>query len=79
MWALIDRGILTDKSDIDFEKGTIKLVYSENKEAEPLNAPGTKKELEKRPSGKWSKNPFSTDKKRKEEKNDQEPDLFPEE
>lgn len=81
MWALIERGIITDKSDIFWEKDTFKFVFTENKIAEPLNAPGTKMENERRPGGKWSKNPFAKDdskKRKKKHSSDMEPDLFTE-
>lgn len=82
MWALINRGILTVKSDIIWENNTIKFVFSENKISEPLNAQGIKGDQEIIPGGKWSKNPFSTNKVSKTKKKvdtENEPDLFPDE
>lgn len=58
MWALIDRGIITEKSSIDWKKDTLTFVFTEKKEPEPLNTPGTRKEYEVKPKGFWEKNPF---------------------
>ncbi len=52
LWALIDRGVITEKSSINWEKETFTLVFSEDRE--PLNRVGTKKELERRPKGEWA-------------------------
>ena len=62
MWALIERGIITDKSSIDYDNETFTFVFSESEEPIPLNPPGTKKENRKMPGGFWSKNPFKKDK-----------------
>lgn len=53
MWALIDRGIITEDSRIDDKKRTINLVYSET-----YGTPITYK-----PSGYWSKNPYKKEDK----------------
>lgn len=58
LWSLIDRGIITEKSSIDWKKETFTFVFSENKEPIPLNNPGTRNEDEVRPRGFWEKNPF---------------------
>lgn len=62
MWALIERGIITDKSSIDYDNETFTFVFSESEEPTPLNPPGTKKENRKMPGGFWSKNPFKKEK-----------------
>jgi metal-responsive CopG/Arc/MetJ family transcriptional regulator len=62
MWALVERGIITDKSSIDYDNETFTFVFSESEEPVPLNPPGTKKENRKMPGGFWSKNPFKKDK-----------------
>ena len=83
LWALIDRGVITDDSDIDFEKETFYFVFNESRE--PLNKPGTKKEDEKKPGGKWAT--YSPNTKRGRKKGTtkgkkkgsvEEPELFPE-
>lgn len=51
MWALIDRGVITEKSSINWEDETIKFVFSESKE--PLNKPGINDGIERRPGGEW--------------------------
>ena len=83
LWALIERGVITDKSDINWEKETFFLVFSESRE--PLNKPGTKKEDEKRPSGKWATYSPNTKRGRKKgsskgkkDSSVEEPELFPE-
>ncbi len=53
MWALISKGILTEKSDIDFDKENFTLVYSENP-TEPRTG---------KPGGKWAENPYPIKKK----------------
>ena len=53
MWALIDRGIITEQSKINWEEETFSFVFSESRE--PINKPGTKKEDEKKPGGMWAK------------------------
>lgn len=52
LWALIDRGVITEKSSINWDKETFTLVFSESRE--PLNRIGTRKEEERRPSGEWA-------------------------
>lgn len=52
LWALIDRGVITEKSSINWEKETFTLVFSESRE--PLNRIGTRKEDERRPCGEWA-------------------------
>lgn len=94
MWALIERGVITDKSDIDYDNETFYFVFSESQE--PLNKLGTKKEDEKRPGGKWTTyspgikpgpKKGSTKGRKKSTKNkpepkkkstEEEPELFPE-
>lgn len=83
LWALIDRGVITDDSDIDFEKETFYFVFNESRE--PLNKPGTKKEDEKKPGGKWATYSPNTKRGRKKGTSKgkkkgsvEEPELFPE-
>jgi len=57
MWALIDRGIITEDSRIDDNKKTINLVYSET-----YGTPLTYK-----PGGYWSKNPYKKEDKEESE------------
>ena len=57
-WALINEGILSEKTDIDFDKETITLVFNED-----YNSP---KESRKTPGGKWAENPFEETGKLKE-------------
>lgn len=83
MWALIDRGVITEKSDINWENETFYFVFSESRE--PLNKPGTKKEDEKKPGGKWATYSPNTKRGRKKGTSKgkkkgsvEEPELFPE-
>lgn len=83
MWALIDRGVITEKSNIDWENETFHFVFNENRE--PLNKPGTKKEDEKKPGGKWATYSPNIKRGRKKEISKgkkasvfKEPELFPE-
>ena len=50
MWALIDYGLLTSDSTIDWEKETITLVYNQDY--------ATPRQKHLPPSGEWSRNPF---------------------
>ena len=50
MWALIDYGLLTSDSTIDWEKETITLVYNQDY--------ATPRQKQIPPSGEWSRNPF---------------------
>lgn len=58
MWALINEGILSDKSSIDFDKETITLVFNED-----YTTPGGNR---KEPGGEWTENPYEETGKIKE-------------
>ncbi len=53
IWALIDRGIVTEKSSINWDKETFTLVFSEEREA--LDATDTRTRGEHKPRGEWAK------------------------